>query len=57
MSLLASTHRHLVQAVYRLALVALLNCLAEYLLQIYKFLIKILFSYFKRSLISVCHIS
>ena len=43
----ASTHRHLAQAVDRAALVALINCLAEYSLQMYKFLIKILSSSLK----------
>ena len=33
----ASTHRHLAEAVDRPALVALINCLAEYRLQMYKF--------------------
>jgi len=32
-----STHRHLAEAVDRTALEALINCLAEYPLQMYKF--------------------
>jgi len=49
----ASTHRHLVQTADRPALGALINCPAEYPLQMYKFLITILSSSFKTIIIMV----
>ena len=49
----ASIHRHHTQVVDRPTLVALVNCLAEYPLQMYKFLIKILSSSLRPSLIIV----